>query len=262
MYKYEKSLVTKNIIKKHVGKKLIFLNEVDSTNNYAQRLAKEGEIQGSVVVCDHQHAGKGRLDRKWFSPRGLNLYLSFILRPDIKIEDVNVFTFITSIATVNTLYEYGINSDIKWPNDVLINRKKVSGVLTELNISNNKLEYVVVGVGVNLNIHAAGLEGNKLLDTATSVYIEKGETVDRNQFLIKFLNNLDYCYDDYILRGKEYIYKQWTCRWDGKDKIVRVSMDKETFEAKCIGLDDKGYMIVEKHSGEMIKIVSGDVNII
>ena len=262
MYKYKKSLVAKNLAKKHVGKKLIFLDEVDSTNKYAERLAKGGEMQGTVVVSDYQHDGKGRLDRKWFSPRGLNLYLSFILRPNIKVEDVNVFTFISSIATVNTLSEYDINSDIKWPNDVLINGKKVCGVLTELNIANSELEYVVVGVGVNLNIDAACLDDNKLLDTATSVCIEKGKIVNRNQFLVKFLNNLDYCYDNFICLGKEYIYKKWTDRWDGKDKIVRVDLDSDTFEARCIGLDDKGYMIVEKHSGERLKIVSGDVSVI
>jgi len=144
----------------------------------------------------------------------------------------------------------------------LINGKKVCGVLTEINIAKSELEYVVVGVGVNLNIQASGLDGNDLLSTATSVCIEKGKTVDRNQFLVKFLNNLDYCYDNFICLGKEYIYNQWTDRWDGKDKIVRVNLDSDTFEARCIGLDDKGYMIVQKPSGERLKIVSGDVSVI
>ena len=117
-------------------------------------------------------------------------------------------------------------------------------------------------MGVNLNIQASGLDGNDLLSTATSVCIEKGKTVDRNQFLVKFLNNLDNCYDNYICLGKQYIYNKWTDRWDGKDKIVRVDLDSDTFEARCIGLDDKGYMIVQKHSGERVKIVSGDVSVI
>jgi len=262
MNKYEKSLVIRNLVKKHIGKKLVFLNDVDSTNNYAEKLAKDGEKEGCVVISDNQYAGKGRLDRQWVSPHGVNVYLSLILRPDIPIEDVNVLTFISSIATVNTLSEYNLNSGIKWPNDVLINQKKVSGVLTEINIADGKLEFVVVGVGVNLNIKAVDFNNNNLLDIATSIYIEKGETIDRNQFLIKFLNNLDCCYDNFINLGKKYIYNQWTDRWNGKDKMANVYLDKETFEAKCVGLDENGYMIVEKYSGERVKIVSGDVYVI
>lgn len=262
MYKYKKSLIAKKLTKNHIGKKLLFLDRVDSTNKYAQRLAKSGVEEGLVVISDHQHAGKGRLDRSWFSPKGLNLYLSYILKPDIEIEDVNIFTFISSVAIVNTLSEYDINSDIKWPNDVLINQKKVSGVLTELNIGDDRVEYVVVGVGVNLNIDTAELDSNNLLDIATSVYIESGKKVDRNQFLIKMLNNTDKCYDNYLCLGKEYIYDKWSSMWKGQDRTARVSLDNETFEARCIGLDDKGYMIVEREKGKRLKVVSGDVQIL
>nr|NIT12862.1 biotin--[acetyl-CoA-carboxylase] ligase [Candidatus Dadabacteria bacterium] len=215
-----------------------------------------------VVVSDYQHTGRGRLDRRWVSPPASNIYMSCVLEPRIKIEEVNIFTFISSLATVNTLLEYEISSYIKWPNDVLIGGKKVCGVLTELNIHDDKLKSVVVGVGVNLNMDSKALESHDLAAVATSVYIESGKEVDRNQFLIKMLNNLDECYDKYSTEGKEYIIEKWTDRWSGKDRNASVSLDGQNFTARCVCIDDNGYLVVEKPSGQKITVVSGDVQIL
>ncbi|NIP37692.1 MAG: biotin--[acetyl-CoA-carboxylase] ligase [Candidatus Dadabacteria bacterium] len=260
MYKLDKDLVFSNLTKNHIGRKLIILEEVDSTNDYAMKLVNEKYVSGSVVIADIQYAGKGRLERKWHSPRGLNLYMSFILSPRIKAAEVNILTFISSIATVDTLAKYSIQSEIKWPNDVLINAKKVSGVLTEINMVKNKLEHVVAGIGVNLNMDSDALLSSGLSEIATSVYIENGKPVNRNEFLITLLNNLDVFYDNFMKLGKEYIYNQWSSRWYSRDKPVRVVMDNEQFDAICKGLDKEGFMIVQRDSGQTVKIVSADVS--
>ena len=262
MYKYDKDYISSNITQKHIGTNLILLDEVDSTNKYALNLTENPDIGGTVIVADVQRAGKGRLERSWYSPKGVNLYMSLILKPGIESEEINILTFISSVATVNTLADYGIDSEIKWPNDVLIDKKKVSGVLTEINMHKNKLEYVVVGIGVNLNVDAASLKMSGLEDIATSVCIEQNEQVNRNEFLIKLLNNLDNCYESFLTFGKQHIYNEWTYRWKGKGKTVSVSTENEQFEGKCVGLDENGFMIVKKYSGETIKIITGDVSLL
>ena len=163
---------------------------------------------------------------------------------------------------MDTLAEYGFKSDIKWPNDVLVKKKKISGVLTEINISQNKLQHVVVGVGVNLNVDSDSLNQTGLGDIATSVYMESGEKADRDLFLIKLINNMDVWYDNLMNYGERYVYKNWNGRWGGRNKTAAVNADGEEFEARCIGLDDNGYMIVEKRDGSRQTVVSGDLSVL
>lgn len=260
MSKYNKDLVCSKITNRHIGSKIIFLDEVDSTNKYALSIIDQKPcVSGTVVVADSQYAGKGRLDRSWYSPKGVNLYLSVILIPDIKTEEVNILTFVSSVATVNTLLEYGLSPEIKWPNDVQVNRKKISGVLTEINMEGNKPGHVVVGIGINLNVDIDSLSEGDVDNLATSVYIEQGKKVNRNEFLIKLLNNLDECYECYIKHGKEFIYNLWESKWNGKGKTVSVNTEDDQFTGRCVGLDKDGFMLVHNQNDETVRIVSGDV---
>lgn len=259
----EVNLIKSGLQTNIIGGEIKYFDEIESTNEYAKELAEQGISEGTLVIADHQKTGRGRLDRKWYSPRSVNLYLSIILRPKINIKDVNILTLITSISTVDTISEYGIKPYIKWPNDVLVNRKKISGVLTEVNSKKEIVEYVVVGIGLNINLTRKDLKQfENLSDIATSMFIEIGSLIDRNEFLIKFINNIDRSYLEYSENGKNIIVEKWLERWDGLNRRVKVSLDNQSFFADCKGLDENGYLVVEKPNGDKYTVFSGDVTLI
>ena len=246
-----------------IGGNIKYFDELESTNEYAKELAELGESEGTLIIADHQKTGRGRLDRKWCSPRSVNLYLSIILRPEIDVKDVNILTLISSISTVDTISDYGIKSYIKWPNDVVVNGRKISGVLTELNSRKELIEFVVVGIGININLTQEDMKqfGN-LSDIATSMFIERGILIDRNKFLIEFLENIDRTYLEFHKMGKNIILEKWLARWNGLNQKVEVSLDNESFLADCKGLDEYGYLVVEKSNGDKYTVYSGDVTLI
>lgn len=257
------NLIKSSIQTDLIGSEIIYFDEIESTNEYAKELAEHGDLEGTLIIADHQKTGRGRLDRKWYSPRNVNLYFSIILRPKINVRDVNILTLISSISTVDTISEYGIKPYIKWPNDVVVNGRKISGVLTEINTKKETVDYVVVGVGINLNLTRKDLgEQENLSEIATSMYIESGSLIDRNRFLINFIDNIDSTYVEYTENGKDIIVQKWMERWNGLNRKVIVRLDNESFFAKCKGLDESGYLVVEKPNGDKYTVYSGDVMII
>ena len=147
------SEIKKHLAAETVGGKLFVYDEVGSTNDVLLELISEGVASdGTVVVSDSQTEGRGRLGRKWLSPAGRNLYLSALFRPEIPPQESSVFTFLASCALVEVFSRYGISATIKWPNDILVGGRKISGVLTELGMSEGAVNYLVIGIGVNLNL--------------------------------------------------------------------------------------------------------------
>src|ERR1700741_2186312 len=135
-----------------LGKTTYFFEEVGSTNEVAFEIARNGAPEGTVVIADSQTKGRGRLQRKWISPRGVNLYMSVVFRPSIASENAPFLTLVASIALSETIKGTGADTLIKWPNDILINRKKVAGVLTAMQPQGDKVDFVIAGIGVNLNM--------------------------------------------------------------------------------------------------------------
>ncbi|NMC76512.1 MAG: biotin--[acetyl-CoA-carboxylase] ligase [Candidatus Methanofastidiosa archaeon] len=249
-YELERLLDTKII-----GKKILFFKEVDSTNNRAKQIALE-EKEGAVVISEKQTSGRGRRGRKWESPEG-GIAISFILKPNVSPERAPQMTLISSLALVETLNKIhnGLNAKIKWPNDILISGKKISGILTELSADMEKINYVVVGVGVNLNSTVENLPEN-----ATSLKIETKEQVSIKQFLKSFFDHYDKLYLEYLNGGIDQIIERWKKNSDTIGKKVKIIGINETYEGLAKDIDENGALILKTNEKE-IKVYSGDVSL-
>lgn len=249
-----------------MGKVLHYFEEVDSTNNVLFDLAGKGASEGTVVIADAQTGGKGRLGRKWVSPGGHNLYISVLLRPDRAASESALLTLLASIAVYECLKKTGIQApSIKWPNDITIERRKVSGILTEMEPVGERAEFIVLGIGVNVNMSRALMnrEMGEFARQATSVSENLGREVDRAKFTADLLLELEKWYGIMNSRGKSEILKEWTKRWGGKNDRVRVSIEgRESYEAVAEGIDTEGFLEVRKEDGEIERVISGDVTII
>ena len=240
---------------KIIGKKILFFEEVDSTNNKAKQIALE-EKEGTVVISEMQTSGRGRRGREWYSPKG-GIYVTFILKPNVSPEKASQLTLVSSLALVETLnaINNNLNAKIKWPNDVLVSGKKISGILTELSSDMEKINYIVVGVGINLNT-----EKEILPENGTSLKIEMKEEVSIKLFLKSFLEHYDLIYQEYLNSGIDQIIERWKNNSDTLGKKVKIIGINETFEGLAKDIDENGALILETKEKE-IKVYSGDVSL-
>ncbi|MGQ0793649.1 MAG: biotin--[acetyl-CoA-carboxylase] ligase [Deltaproteobacteria bacterium] len=247
-----------------LGRAAHYFETLASTNTTALDLAKRGEPHGSVIIADAQTHGRGRLQRGWRSPAGVNLYMSVILRPQVAPSDAPMLTLVSSIAVIEAIGLCGVNSRIKWPNDALINGKKVAGVLTEMELKSGAVDFIVVGIGVNLNMGEAEIQQMATSGiSATSVKIEAGgQAVDRARFAADLINSLEAWYLALVRGGNTRIISEWMDRWDGLNRRVRADLDGNLTEGIAAGIDENGYLIVKTDGGGVRAVVAGDVNFI
>lgn len=247
-----------------MGKVIHYHQETGSTSSVLYRLAENGASEGTVVVADMQTEGKGRLGRTWISPPGINLYISVLLRPSIAAYDAPLLTFTASIAIVEAMKKTGIPGPlIKWPNDVVIDGKKAAGVLTEMKPAGERAEFVIVGIGVNINMTAEAMKlgMGEVSKTATSLREHLGREVDRAKFTADLLLELEAWYRAYTGRGKAHILGAWTERWGARGQRVRVNPEgKNAFQGIAEGIDNDGHMLVRKEDGGLATVVAGDVS--
>jgi BirA family biotin operon repressor/biotin-[acetyl-CoA-carboxylase] ligase len=181
----------KNLDTQLVGRKLIYLSEVPSTNDEARRLADEGTPDGTVVAADHQTAGRGRQGRRWIAPPGSSLLFSILFRPMLQPQQAQRLTMICGLAVLDALLEnVGVRADLKWPNDILFREQKLGGILAELHASGNRIDYVVVGIGLNVNLDPMHLPKG-LLVPATSLSAILGRPVSQIPLLGAVLRAVD-----------------------------------------------------------------------
>jgi BirA family biotin operon repressor/biotin-[acetyl-CoA-carboxylase] ligase len=167
---------------KWMGKKIHYFNTIDSTNSTAYQLALKGAKEGEVVIAESQEKGRGRLGRQWVSPPFLNLYLSVILRPKIPPHQASLITLMAAVATADAIEQYsGLTPSIKWPNDLLLRKRKVAGLLNEIHSETDRIHFVILGMGVNLNMDAKEFPKD-IRTQATSLKAEKGRPVSRKAF--------------------------------------------------------------------------------
>ncbi len=264
MYKGIDKLIRADI----VGKNLEFYDEVGSTNDQMYELVAEGAVEGTVIVAESQTHGRGRLDRVWVSPRGVNIYMSVLLRPEIPAGSAQVMTLIASIALHDVIARYVEDGVfIKWPNDLVINNRKTAGVLTEMHADGDKVDFVVLGIGINVNMERR--EITALNDTdkkanATSLMVETGNEQDRKLIVAELINSLDHWYLQMDKGGGALIRSEWIKRWGAHNKKVRVSKDQHgySYEGVAKDIEETGLLIIETTGGYIRKVITGDVSII
>jgi BirA family biotin operon repressor/biotin-[acetyl-CoA-carboxylase] ligase len=251
----EEALIILNTIR--LGKSILRLTQVDSTNAYAAGLAKEGAREGTVIIAGMQNAGYGRMNRHWVSPKG-GLWLSIILRPNIAPKDAPVLTLMGACAVVKTLKStLGLDAKIKWPNDVLISGKKVCGILTEMRTLENGIDFVILGLGINANFQVTEIPKD-MRNTATTLTAECGEDISVGEVLRSLIVDIDCLYDTLLSQGSESIIEMWKRTSDTLGQHVRITAVKDSIEGTAVDVDGSGALIVKTGDGEFKTILAGD----
>jgi BirA family biotin operon repressor/biotin-[acetyl-CoA-carboxylase] ligase len=246
---------------KYIGKKIIHYESINSTNSKAKELAEKNEEHGTVIISEEQTLGRGRLGRNWVSPKYKGIWMSIILRPNIITQSASLITLVGAAATQRAIKKMEIETSIKWPNDIVINSKKVCGILTEMSGEIDHINYLVMGIGINVNLEEEDIPMD-IKNIATSLKLETGKHIDRKLLLANILNEFEDLYNDFVLNGniKETID---ICRKNsiliGKE-IQLVNRGKVKI-AKAIDISDKGELIIENDQGIIELIVSGEVSI-
>lgn len=242
-----------------VGREIVACEQIDSTNLRAWQLGEAGAGAGTVVVADAQSAGKGRLGRSWASPPGVNLYLSLLLRPLLEPRDAPQLTFLSSVAVAAAIERCcGLTPNVKWPNDVLLRGRKVAGLLNEMSAETESIHFVVLGIGVNLNMSADQFPPD-LRYPATSLAIELGRPVARAGFCRILLEELDRFYSLYECRGFAAIREAWLGYFHLHGRRVTVENLQRCQEGTVAGLDRDGALLLQLDDGTVERIVAGDL---
>ena len=243
-----------------LGRHLVCLPVTGSTNSDAAARGRSGDPHGTVVVADAQTAGRGRLGRSWVSVRGVNVYLSALLRPAIVPAAAPQLSLVAGVAVARALEADGHKPQIKWPNDVLLEGRKVCGILTEIEAEADRVAFVVVGIGVNVN---SSLEHfpPELHDRATSVYLAAGRRTDRVRFVARLLSELERCYERYVADGFSALAPEWNERAALTGRRVTVSGAGEPASGVCVGIDADGALVLEDANGDARRVIAGDVTV-
>lgn len=240
------------------GKRMVFLHEVDSTNDYAKELTSYGAEEGTVVIAETQTAGRGRLNREWFSPRG-GLYFSVILRPSVSAKEAFGLVFVAGLAVAEVLHEnYGLRVETKWPNDVLVDGKKICGILCEMGSTGEKVNYVIVGVGVNANVDVQKFS-EELKMVATSLESVLGRKVRLEELFRACLERLDCVYEQFLKDGLTSVLEKWKKYAGFLGKQVEVAADVGKLCGLALDVDCDGTLVLKLEDGVVRRIFVGDV---
>jgi len=246
---------------KRFGRRILFRRVVDSTNEWAKELAEFGVEEGIVTIAERQTAGRGRLGREWVSPKG-GLWFSIVLRPCKSVGEATKLVFMASLAVAEILHQrYRLRTETKWPNDVMVNRRKICGILAETSTSDGKLSYVVLGIGINANIHMDKyfVATNKPL--ATSIQDELGREVRLPSLFRILLEKLEKLYDLFIMKGSDSILEEWKGYATFLGREVAVHDQNERVSGIAYDIDDGGALILRLENGTLRRFFAGDLSL-
>ncbi|MBI1976117.1 MAG: biotin--[acetyl-CoA-carboxylase] ligase [Candidatus Omnitrophica bacterium] len=242
-----------------MGQKIVSYEETASTNDVAAKLAVQGMPEGTVVFAESQSKGRGRLGRAWVSPKGKSILMSVIFRPKLLPNQASQITLMSAVAAAKAVEkETGITSQIKWPNDILIEGKKIAGILTEMQAETDQIRYLIVGIGMNVNVPKEALPEN-----ATSIHIETGDmgqgTGDRIRLAQELLRQLERGYDLLHDGQWETVCQEWQERSILTGKQVNVRCMERQIEGTVTGLDPDGSLLIRLDHGLTERVMAGDV---
>jgi len=246
---------------KHFGRSLFFSREVGSTNDWAKELAELGASEGTIAIAETQMTGRGRFGREWASPKG-GLWFSVILRPELKPAEAVKVVFVAGLAVAEVLRElYGLRVETKWPNDVLVNGRKVCGILAEMNTTGEKVNYVIVGIGVNANFDAKGAFPEELRGVATSLETELEKKVRLEELFRALLERLERIYDQYITGGFSPVLERWKEYAGFLNHQVEVMSQNERLVGLALDVDNDGALVVRLEDATIRRVFVGDISL-
>jgi BirA family biotin operon repressor/biotin-[acetyl-CoA-carboxylase] ligase len=240
-------------------KKIICYESVDSTNELALALSLKSPESRTVIIADSQEKGRGRLGRVWVSPPGRNIYMSAVLIPEIEPRDVAFLTIAAALACASALRsKTGLIVNIKWPNDLMARSKKIGGILTELRSGHDKINFAVVGIGINVNSGGEDFP-EELGQIATSVKEETGRYYSRSGIIAEVLNELEQRYEKLINEGRFPLLEEWRKLSSTVGKRVRITLCKEVLSGLAEEIDKEGMLVLKLVSGERRRISAGEL---
>ncbi len=243
-----------------LGQLVIFHQDVSSTQDAAKMLASQGAVEGTIIVAEVQTEGRGRIGRRWISlPEGI--YFSIILRPDIQPTEALKLPLIAGVAVAQAIKEVtNVDPKLKWPNDIFIADRKVGGILTEMSAEMDRLDWVIVGIGLNVNAPKDSFS-DEIQEIATSLQIENGNPVSRVKLLQTLLSNLESLYDEFKKNGFESTRARWKDLSNTIGAEVAVYSGAELIEGQAVDIDSDGALVVQTKDGNLQRIIAGDVSL-
>jgi len=247
---------------KFIGRDIIYLDSVDSTNSYGKRMAEGDFWDGTVIIAEEQTSGRGRLGRDWVSPKGKGIWMTIMLKPDIKPNLASQVTLIAAVAVLKAIKSiYNMDIMIKWPNDLVVNGKKVCGILTELGAEIERINYLCVGIGINANSEESDFI-NKALDTATSIKIATSIKVERKELIARILTVFENYYSLFLEKGSiGFMIEEYKKYLINIGKEVRLITKNEEIQAKAEDITNEGHLLVRLKDGTLKEILSGEVSV-
>lgn len=243
-----------------IGQEIYYFDTLDSTNNQAKMLAESKADNGALVVAEVQTNGRGRRGRAWESPTGSGVWMSLILKPEIEITNASMLTLVMAIAVAKACNEnYGMETLIKWPNDIVADGKKICGILTEMSVENNRINHIVIGIGINVNTLDFPSE---IEDKATSIYKETKVKIKRAELINAVMEKFE---EEYALFMENQNLKKQLETYNrllaNKDKRVRVFEGNCNYTGVARRINEKGELLVEKDNGEQVNVYAGEVSV-
>lgn len=243
-----------------VAKEVLYFDTIDSTNTKAQELAEKGYQSGTLVVADKQESGKGRRGRSWVSPSGTGIFMTLMIKPDINPNNASMLTLVAALAVAKAITSVtGEEALIKWPNDIVVNGKKVCGILTEMNAQFDYINHIVVGIGINVHNESFPEEISQM---ASSLMIEAGgKRFHRAQIIAETMSYFEQYYDTFLkTQDLSALVREYDELLVNRNKSVRVLDPKEPFGGKAMGITPKGELIVDTWESRKL-VSSGEVSV-
>lgn len=247
---------------KFIGHSLYYYKEIGSTNDEAFRLGVAGASEGTALIAERQSAGKGRMQRVWHSPAGVNIYTSIILRPHFEPARAPQISIAAGVAVAETIGQYCPGkAQLKWPNDIQIGGKKICGILAQMKMAVNIIDFVVVGIGINVNLNHEEFPPD-IQEIATSLAIETGNEISRLELIIRLYENMAKWYKELLRNGFDQIKEKWLSLSPMIGKPVSVMFHDEMVSGKAIGIDEDGSLILLAVGNKEVKVSAGDATIL
>lgn len=244
-----------------LGSNIVSFESIGSTQDEAKKLARQGAVEGTVVIADRQTQGRGRLDRNWVSPLGVGIYMSIVLTPDLKPPEVMQIPLVAGVAVVRAIRRMTpLKPLIKWPNDVLIQGRKVCGILTEMSAEIDRVSYIVLGIGINVNTPKEMLPP-EIREASTSLMEEAGAFVSRPRLVQCLIEELDELYAEFKSAGFAPIRERWKELSCTIGAMARVSGAGDVQEGRVLDLDTDGALLLQTMDGALRRVISGDVSL-
>jgi BirA family transcriptional regulator, biotin operon repressor / biotin---[acetyl-CoA-carboxylase] ligase len=245
-----------------LGQNVVYEESISSTQKLAHHLAEDGAASGTLVVADEQVSGRGRLGRPWHSPKGTGIWMSLILRPELPLNKIPQLTLTTAVAIVKAIKKVAkVDCQIKWPNDILYNGKKLVGILTELQAEENRAKAVIIGIGMNVNLTSDDIP-DEIKNIATSIQMLTGEPCSRAHLIQSIMKEMEILYRLYLSEGFSVIKVMWEAyALNIGQTVIARKVNGESIKGLAKGITDDGVLLVEDQTGELHHIYSADIEL-